>query len=188
MRIRKLLGDRCYLSPPCLEDAEPWTAWEADLDVGLPLGGEAYGVPDVDQTREWIATILREGQHVYSVVTIAGDRLIGRGMLMQIDRTNRSAMLGLVIGEKDHWGQGYGVEATRLLLDVAFTLLNLHSVHLGAFAFNTRALRCYEKVGFRQIGRRREARLIGDRAYDIVEMDILAAEFSSPYVARHLPG
>ena len=39
---------------PCLEDAEPWTAWEADLDVGCPRRG-AYGVPDVDQTREWIA-------------------------------------------------------------------------------------------------------------------------------------
>lgn len=187
MRMRKLVGDRCYLSPPVPEDAEPWTLWESDLDVALPLGGEAYGVPSLDRTREWIDEILRDGQHVYSVVTLEDDALIGRGMLVQIDRVNRSAMLGLVIGEKERWGQGYGAEATRLLLDVAFSLLNLHSVRLGAFAFNTRALRCYEKVGFRRIGRRREARLIGVRAYDIVEMDMLASEFTSPYVRRHLP-
>jgi RimJ/RimL family protein N-acetyltransferase len=125
---------------------------------------------------------------VFSIVTLDGDVLIGRGMLFAVDHINRSAMLGLVIGEKEYWGQGYGTEATRLLVDYGFSLLNLNSIMLGCFAFNTRALRCYEKVGFRVIGRRRQARIIAGVAHDVVEMDILAEEFESAYVRRHLPG
>jgi RimJ/RimL family protein N-acetyltransferase len=58
---------------------------------------------------------------------------------------------------------------------------------LGTFAFNERAIRCYEKAGFREIGRRRQARIIAGRAYDAILMDILAEEFGAAYVSRFLP-
>ncbi len=86
-------------------------------------------------------------------------------------------MLGIVIGEKTFWGKGYGQDAIRLLLDYGFNLLNLNSVMLGVFAFNERALHCYKHVGFREIGRRRQARIIGDKKCDAILMDILAEEF-----------
>jgi RimJ/RimL family protein N-acetyltransferase len=91
-------------------------------------------------------------------------------------------MLGIVIGEKSRWGQGYGQEAVKLLLDYGFSLLNLNSVMLGTFSFNQRALRCYEKVGFKMIGRRRDARIIAGEKHDMILMDILAEEFESPFV------
>jgi len=187
-RHKRLVGDRCYLSPPIPEDAARWAAWENDLDVAIPLGGEAYSISTTELALEGIAATLRERRHVFSVVTLDGDILIGRGMLFGVDHVNRSAMLGLLIGEKEYWGQGYGTEATRLLVDYGLNLLNLNSIMLGCFAFNARALRCYEKAGFSVIGRRRQARIIGGVAYDLVEMDILAGEFESPYVRRHLPG
>ncbi len=86
-------------------------------------------------------------------------------------------MLGIVIGQ----------EAIRLLLDYAFNLLNLNSVMLGTFAFNERTIACYRKVGFREIGRRRQARIIAGKAYDAVLMDILAEEFSSPLIGQLIP-
>jgi RimJ/RimL family protein N-acetyltransferase len=93
-------------------------------------------------------------------------------------------MLGIVVGETAYWDRGYGQEAIRLLLDFAFNLLNLNSVMLGTFAFNERALACYRNVGFREIGRQRQARIIAGEKYDIVLMDILAEEFESPYVKK----
>ena len=96
-------------------------------------------------------------------------------------------MLGMVIGEKEYWGQGYGQEAVKLLVDYGFNLLNLNSIMLGAFEFNARALRCYERAGFKVIGRRRQARIIGGRKYDAVLMDILAEEFRSTVVSRFIP-
>jgi len=95
-------------------------------------------------------------------------------------------MLGIVIGEKGYWGKGYGQDAVRLLLDYGFNLLNLNSVMLGTFSFNQRAIHCYKKVGFKEIGRRRQARIIAGTAYDNVLMDILAEEFHNTQVTRFI--
>jgi RimJ/RimL family protein N-acetyltransferase len=88
-----------------------------------------------------------------------------------------------MIGDKEFQNRGYGQEAIRLLLDYAFNLLNLNSVMLGTYAFNTRAIAAYKKVGFREIGRRRQARLIAGKAYDDIFMDILAEEFEGSVIA-----
>jgi len=96
-------------------------------------------------------------------------------------------MLGIVIGEKDCWGKGYGQDAVRLLLDYAFNLLNLNSIMLGTFSFNERAIACYKKVGFREIGRRRQARIIGAKRFDAILMDILAEEYESVRLQNLVP-
>ena len=96
-------------------------------------------------------------------------------------------MFGIFIGEKSFWGQGYGQEATRLTLDYGFNLLNLNSIMLGVMAFNERALRTYEKVGFMKIGRRRQVRIIGSQKHDVFLMDILAEEFEGRLLRKLLP-
>ena len=160
------------VKPPFHQDA-----WMNDLAVTIPLGDEAYVPYGLDKMQEEIAGAIRGQYHIFAIVDCATDRLIGRCLLFAVDPTNRSAMLGILIGDKEFQGKGYGQEASRLLLDYAFNLLNLHSVMLGAFSFNERALAVYRKIGFREIGRRREARIIAGKAYDVVEMDLLEDEF-----------
>jgi RimJ/RimL family protein N-acetyltransferase len=108
-------------------------------------------------------------------------------MLFSLDLVNRSAMMGMMIGEKEYWDHGYGQEATRLLLDYGFNLLNLNSIMLGVYAFNERAIQAYRRVGFREIGRRRQVRIINGQKFDLLEMDILAEEFTPLYVKQFLP-
>jgi RimJ/RimL family protein N-acetyltransferase len=183
---KKLVGAKCYLSPCSLEDAEKWTEWFNDLEVALPLGDEAYIPLSLARSQENVRHTIERQQHVFSIVDIEKEELIGRCMLFDIDWVNRKAMLGIVIGEKAYWGNGYGQEAVSLLLEYAFCLLNLNSVMLGVIEFNQRAVRCYQKVGFKEIGRRRQARIVGELKYDVLLMDILAAEFSPKYVGRFL--
>lgn len=64
-----------------------------------------------------------------------------------------------------------------LILDHAFTKLNLHSVMLRVISYNERAVKCYASCGFKHAGRRREARMDGSRFYDVLFMDILSSEF-----------
>jgi RimJ/RimL family protein N-acetyltransferase len=123
---------------------------------------------------------------MFSIVTLEHDILLGRCLLFNIDWVDRRAMAGIVLGEKTYWGRGYGQDAMRLLLDYAFNLLNLNSIMLGTFSFNERAINCYKKVGFKEIGRRRQFRIIGDKKFDLILMDILAEEFESPYVGNFL--
>jgi RimJ/RimL family protein N-acetyltransferase len=179
---KKLAGEKCYLSHCIQEDAEHWVAWFSDLEVTIPLGDEAYTPTSLEEEQEAIGEILSGNSHVFSIVDLQTDQAIGRCMFFNLDAVNRTAMLGIVIGEKGHWDQGYGQEAISLLLDYGFNLLNLNSVMLGTFSFNERAIRCYEKVGFQLVGRRREARIIAGKRYDLILMDILADEFESPYV------
>jgi RimJ/RimL family protein N-acetyltransferase len=181
---KKLVGAGCYLSPCQPEDAIKWAEWFNDLAVTLPLGDEAYVPAGLDRMREDVADTIRQREHVFSIVELQADRLIGRGLLFNVDLVNRSAMLGVVIGEKELWGRGYGQDATRLLLEYAFGLLNLNSIMLGAFSFNERAIQAYRRVGFKEIGRRRQARIIAGRAYDVILMDILAEEFGGGQIAR----
>lgn len=183
---KKLVGRHCYLSPLSHEDAEAHTRWENDLTLAIPLGDEAYTPTSLEKMHEQIDAALRNQAHVFSIVALDTDQTVGRCMLTNLDAVNRSAMLGILIGP-EHQNQGFGQEATRLLLDYAFNLLNLNSVMLGVFAFNARAIAAYSKVGFQEIGRRRQARIIGGKAYDVILMDILAEEFAgsviTPFIA-----
>jgi len=179
---RKLFGTKCYLSPPSIEDAQTWARWFNDLDIALPLGDEAQMISGLAQEKRNIQDAMKEGSHVFSIVDLESDTLIGCCILFNVDQTHRHAMLG--IGEKPYQNRGYGQETIRLLLDFAFNLLNLHNVILGFFEFNERARRCYERVGFKEIGRRRQIRAVAGKRCDVVLMDILADEFESPMVGR----
>jgi len=183
---KKLTGQKCYLSPITSEDAEKWTQWDNDIEVALPLGDEVFSTTACEKSAEMIADCIRKQSNVFSIVDLASDELIGRCMLFNMDTVDRSAMLGIVIGEKDYWNKGYGQEACCLLLDYGFNLLNLNSIMLGVFSFNERAIQAYRKVGFREIGRRRQARIIAGQKFDVIFMDILAEEFESIYVKKFL--
>ena len=182
---RILAGEKCYLSPCQPEDGERWAEWFNDLEVTIPLGDESYTPTSLEGELDTIKDILENNRHVFSILDQKTDRAIGHCMFFNVDAVNRTAMLGIVIGEKDHWDQGFGQEAVNLLLDYGFNLLNLSNVMLGTFSFNQRALACYRKVGFKEIGRRREARIVGDRKFDVILMDILASEFESPFVTKY---
>ncbi len=187
MRFKKLVGRICYLSPVSKDSAESWARWDNDLEVGIPLGSEPYTPTTIESAEENIASIIKEKAHGFDILEIESDNLIGRCFLGSLDNVNRSCRLGIVIGEKTHWDRGFGTEAIHLLLEYAFNILSMNSVSLGTYSYNKRAIACYKKVGFKEIGRRREARIIGEKKYDAIMMDILAREHETVYLADVLP-
>ena len=188
MRIIKLPGDKISLAPVELQDAALWHRWLNDLDVALPLGGEAWSSITSTGMERDCERMAANGEPVFTIVLNETGDAIGRCMLFGLDHINRTTMLGIFIGEKERWSHGYGAEALTLLLDYCFNILNLNSVMLGTYSFNTRAIACYKKVGFKEIGRRRQMRIIGGKKYDGVMMDILAEEFSQSALLSKLPG
>jgi len=182
---KRLAGKRCYLSPPTGSDAEMFKAWDNDLDVILQASMTGYATPatafytDPGPARERL-------KHLFVIVESETDQPIGWCALFYQMPENRRASLAIMIGEKDKWGEGYGGEAVTLLLDYGFNILNLNSVQLGVFAFNQRAIRCYERIGFKHIGTARESRILGGEKHGTILMDILASEFESPVVRGSL--
>ncbi len=184
MLVKKLIGEKCYLSPTSLDHAKYWVEWMNDLEVTIPLGDEAYTIVTLENQKELISSMIKNGVHVFSICDKETDAVIGRSMFLAVDLVNRTARFGIAIGRKDFWDKGYGQEATILTLDYGFNLLNLNSIMLGTFSFNERAINCYEKVGFKIIGSRRQARILGNEKYDVIFMDILAEEFESSVVQK----
>jgi RimJ/RimL family protein N-acetyltransferase len=111
----------------------------------------------------------------------ATDRLIGTCAFSQLDGDNGSTLFHITIGEHDAWGHGFGTEATALMVEHAFARLGLYRVALSVFEFNARAIRAYEKVGFVEEGRARQAIFRDGRHWDEIHMSILAPEWE----ARH---
>ncbi len=113
-------------------------------------------------------------------------RLIGTCAFSQLDGDNGSAFYHITIGERDCWGQGYGTEATSLMVEHAFERLGLHRIALSVFAFNERAIRSYRKVGFVVEGRAREAILRDGRYWDEIQMSILEDDWRERQVRERL--
>ena len=112
------------------------------------------------------------------------NRLIGTCAFSQLDGDNGSALYHITIGESDTWGQGFGTEATRLMVDHAFGALRLHRISLSVFEFNERAIRSYAACGFVAEGRAREAIRRDDRWWDEVSMSILETDWQRRHVER----
>ena len=107
----------------------------------------------------------------------ASTKPIGNCGLHGIDSKDRNALFGIIIGEKDYWSKGYGVEAARLLINYGFEQLNLHRISSAAVAFNERSLKLHKKLGFREEGCLRQAMFKNGQYHDRLEFGILREEW-----------
>ncbi len=175
--VKFLIGDRVYLRPVEHDDLVHIRKWANNPEIRrltgevtpmTPAGAERFFEKvQNDEDRVWFVIVLKEN-----------DAPIGEAGLLRMFPAWRTTDLSIIIGEKDAWGKGYGTEAIRLLLDYAFGYLNFHRVSIGVVGFNERALRFYEKIGFKQEGIQRDGYFY-DHAYsDFVMMSILEDEFT----------
>jgi RimJ/RimL family protein N-acetyltransferase len=178
-----LSGERIYLRPLEMGDAGRYRRWINDPDVRVPLG--RFLPLSEKEEHELIEHAGAKPDTVrLAVVLKDGDRHIGGVGLQEIRWKDRAAMFGVLIGEEDCRGHGYGSEATRLMLRYAFETLNLNRVELCVYAFNAAAIRAYEKAGFVREGVRRDHVFIDGRYVD----DVVYAVLARDYFARERPG
>lgn len=178
---KKLVGERIYLSPVSMDDVEIFTKWLNDLEVTDYIG-RSSALQTLEGEKDWVQNQVKNAEYLMTIVTTDNDQAIGNISLVDINNLNRTAVLGILIGEEEYRSKGYGAEAIKLLLDFAFNYLNLNSVSLTLLEGNERAKKCYEKVGFKEFGRQRECIYLNGKYYDRIFMDILASEFKEEFI------
>jgi RimJ/RimL family protein N-acetyltransferase len=182
--ILTLVGEKVALGPLRHDLLPLYQRWINDFEVTRTLGPTMWPIT-YEAEESWYDSVARGEHHVgFTIYECAGLRPIGNTGLHAIDHRRRVAEWGILIGEKDCWGKGYGTETARLMLDYGFYGLGLHNIMLRVFAHNERGIRAYQRAGFRIIGRRREAWRMGDIVRDEILMDCLASEFASPLLRR----
>jgi RimJ/RimL family protein N-acetyltransferase len=169
-----MVGNKCYLSPLSIEDAEKCTEWNNDLEVTINLGRYSNS-SDLNTEKQKLSE--SADAHNYGIIDKETDELIGNCGFFDMDNINQTAEAGILIGNKSYWNKGYGTEAMALLLDYGFKALNLYNILIRVYSFNERVIKCYEKVGFKIIGERRKSLQRGNKRYDIIYLDILYNEF-----------
>jgi RimJ/RimL family protein N-acetyltransferase len=174
-----MFGDQPVLTGELVR-LEPLTeAVLADYLAGLTDQGltGTHASFDPAQVEQWLRS--RPEQHDradWAVLRRRDGMFLGEAVLNDFDADNASVNYRIWLAGSQAYGQGYGTEATRLVLDYALGSLGLHRVSLGVLDFNPRARRVYEKCGFRLEGRLREALRWEGRWHDELVMSVLSTD------------
>lgn len=115
-------------------------------------------------------------RYSFNVRTLAEDKFIGI-LGLWVDLIHSEAWVGLGIGERDFWSKGYGTDMMKLCMQYVFDELGLERLSLGLHEYNPRALKSYEKCGFRLEGRTRQDLMREGKHYDSLWMGILREEW-----------
>jgi RimJ/RimL family protein N-acetyltransferase len=120
-------------------------------------------------------------QYWFSLRKLDDDALIGEIDLYVYNWFSRDTFVAIGIGERDFWDKGYGTDAMKVILRYAFAEINMKRVTLGVFEYNPRAIRSYEKTGFRHEGRIRGLLNKEGKRWDLLSMSILREEWMEQY-------
>ena len=172
-----LRGEKVRLTGFREDDIPIFIKWSEDEGVMRYLRIGPI-VPDNEKDlREWIDHVHKSNKDCPFVVRpLNDDTPAGFLTLMGIEWTHGSALLAIFIGP-EYQGAGYGRETMELALRFAFLELNLYRVGLHVFAYNTRAIKLYETIGFVREGTIRGAILRDGRRFDSYAYGILRDEW-----------
>jgi RimJ/RimL family protein N-acetyltransferase len=162
------------------EMSKAFTRWNLNSEYGRLLNSSAHRMQSAKSTAKWMekeAEEMSPAGYYFSIRTLAEDKLIGELGLDVVNWSGRDAFVGLGIGETEYWSKGYGTDVMNVLLRFAFTEINLRRVTLTVFEYNPRAIRSYEKAGFRHEGHLRNYLNREGRRWNEMYMGILREEW-----------
>lgn len=172
-------GPRVRLRHHRLSDLPEVRRWYRDPELARLTRYSLRPMSDGEIDRFFHGRLMSPESVAYAIETRDTRRLIGLTTFSNLDPDNGTVLFHISIGEPDAWGSGYGTEATELMLWLAFDRIGLHRVALSVFAFNERAIRSYEKAGFKVEGRDREAIVRDGARWDELRMGIIAREWQA---------
>lgn len=140
-------GAQTVLRPVTRDDLPALAAWDADPEI-VALMGRKFN--DEHSTTQWFERVLSDPRCRALAIETHTGRLIGELELEHINWRRATAEVRICIGEHDYWSAGYGTDALRAALNLAFSRWRLRTVYLRVYASNRRAIRAYEKCGFRR--------------------------------------
>lgn len=157
MKNAFLIGKQTYLRALEEEDLEGnYLSWLNDPEV---TGYMTTGL--FPQTKKMLRQFYESASAdknaaYFAIIDKETDKHIGNTQLYKIDWRNRRCEFGILIGDRDYWGKGICKEALQLLVNYAFTKLNLRKMCINVVKENAGAVKCYTSVGFKLEGEQKE--------------------------------
>jgi len=174
-----LIGDRIYLRRVEKNDLEGnYYQWLNDQEVTRWMQNGIFPNSAESMLEYHQYMVGSRTDMNLAIVLKEDDRHIGNISLGALNQMFRSAEIGILIGEKDTWGRGYGSEAIALLAGHAFQRMNLNRLGAGAVAENIGCIRAFEKAGFVREGISRQAYFCEGEYRDCVHVGLLRCDWN----------
>ena len=174
-----VVGQQVLLREYQMEDLPYASLWVNDPETTAMLSHRFLPPQSFEDTEGFFRSVVegRNPGYHFVIARKEGGEYLGQVDLFSLQQVDRTAELGVVIGEARHRGKGYGREAVSLILSYAFRQCNLHRVYLTVLAENLGAIRCYEACGFLREGVARQHIFIDGAYRDLVQMGVLRPEW-----------
>jgi len=154
--------------------------WQRDTEFRRLADSSPADLISEKKIKEWFEKDVEDGfkpqRYSFTIRSLTDDKPIGfLGLWGNL--IHAEVWVGIGIGEREYWNKGCGTDAMKLCLQYSFMELGAQRVSLGLFEYNARALKSYEKAGFRLEGRTRKDMLREGQRHDSLWMGILRAEW-----------
>jgi len=171
---RILIGEKVRLRPKRLSDIVEDHAWRTDPELSSLDATQPLSLPFEDYLKRYAAEIyIFKDSGINFAIETTEKKHIGNCACFAIDKVKREAELGIIIGDRAYWDQGYGVDAITTILNYLFSEINLDRIYLKTLNWNSRAQKCFQKCGFNPFGR------VAKDGYNFVLMEIHRHQFEA---------
>jgi len=153
LRGRYITGGKIRLREKKLADVRADYRWQSDPELAeldaAPVLITSFSIYLLDY-----ASVIRQRDHFRFPLAIENleGRHIGNCTCYDIDEKKSEAQIGIMIGERDFWGKGYGADTINTLVNHVFSATNLHRLYLKTLDWNKRAQKCFASCGFAPCG------------------------------------
>ena len=172
---KEIHGKNVILREQRDEDAKYFACWFSQPRVMFQCGFEKP--TDEEEMKTCINVNHRSEDSVWFTITDPEGNIIGETGLLRMFPAWHQTDLSIIIPDPVNQHKGYGTEAIRIMLDMAFNEYEMHRVAIGVVALNTSALEFYRKIGFKQEGILEEAYYYNNEYSDFIMMRILRREW-----------
>lgn len=174
----KLKGERIYLRP--LEESDAQKVLNATENQELRYITGTKGSFTLEQIQKHINNSKEDtSRYDFAICLSENNEMIGELSITNIDEHDRKADFRISMSAVELTGQGFGTEATRLVLNFVFKELKLNRLQLEVFSHNERGIKAYEKVGFKIEGVLRESLYYNEKYSDEIIMAIIKREYEA---------
>ena len=142
-------GRKVIIRPKQISDAADDYTWRRDEELSRLDASQIMRIPFSSFLLDYADDISRDGprRRRYGIDTLEGKH-IGNSMFYNIDTRKKEAELGIMIGNRDYWDNGYGTDAVAAMVDHMFKTMSIDRIYLNTLEWNLRAQRCFSKCGF----------------------------------------
>ena len=155
----KITGERIYLRILTPDDvSKDYVEWLRDTEITqfLEIRWKVFTLEDI---REYVKTMNENpNDYLFGIFIKGNNEHIGNIKVGEIDQMHKFGSVGLLIGNKNMWGKGYGTEAVRLATQYSFEELNLNHLKAGMYSDNKGCYKAFIKAGYREVGRYKSSR------------------------------